>query len=290
MSVASVIVAMAIGQARAADYPETVVVGDIKNIPDRTGFGSVDYAYRIGKYEVTNEEYAEFLNAVEKSGKYGLYRWQMGAKQYSGIRRSGSPGNYTYTVKEGMARKPAVLMNWTETLYFCNWLSNGKGEGSVETGPYTFENEWGTVSVKTPDHAKLAAGEKVQWVLPTENEWYKAAYYDPEKTPYADYWIYPARGNRVPAANLNSNHPTDVGSFTDSPSAYGTFDQGGNAWEWNETAQGGNRGVRGGSYWINDHSGYMQSSARYNNTPDFVFDNYGFRVVALGGTPVTPGE
>ena len=276
--------AMALAGIAQAGNPETVTVGDPGNAADTTGYGAVPYTYKIGKFEVTNKEYCEFLNAVEKAGKYDLWRWQMGDKEAGGIRRSGDAGSYTFTVKDGMENKPAVLMNWYETLRFCNWLSNGKGSGSVETGPYTFTNEWGSVTVKMPDHAALAAGKTSTWVLASENEWYKAAYYDPKKSGGAGYWMYPAKSDSEPAANLNSNDIKDVGSYKDSVSPYGTFDQGGNAWEWNETQEGGNCGVRGGSFWINDHAGYMLSSTRYcSNPPWFVYDNYGFRVVALGG-------
>jgi hypothetical protein len=57
-------------------------------------------------------------------------------------------------------------------------------------------------------------------------------------------------------------------------------------WEWNETqSYDGNCGVRGGSWYINDQAWYMLSSSRWvTNPPTFRFANYGFRVVALGGS------
>ena len=39
--------------------------------------------------------------------------------------------------------------------------------------------------------------------------------------------------------------PTDVGAYTLSASPYGTFDQGGNVSEWNETGLGSTLGIRG---------------------------------------------
>jgi sulfatase modifying factor 1 len=272
--------------AEPVAYPETVQVGNPNNLPDNSGYGSVSYAYRIGKFEVTNEQYCEFLNAVEKTGKYGLYRWQMGKNATGGIAQSGSSGDYTFTVKDGMTKKPAVLMNWYETLRFCNWLSNGKGEGGVETGPYTFANDFGVMTIKKPDHAALAAGTKVQWVLASEDEWYKAAYFDPNKSGSAGYRRFPSTEDDAPEANLGSGGLTEVGAFSSYPSPYGTFDQGGNAWEWNETKTNGRCGIRGGSFWHGDNAQYMSSGTRYvTNPPEFVYDNYGFRVVALGGKP-----
>jgi formylglycine-generating enzyme len=266
-------------------YPETVMVGNPGNASDKTGFGTVPYTYRIGKYEVTNEAYCEFLNAVAATDKDAdFWRWQMGAKENGGIMRLGETGRFTYAVKEGMQRKPAVLMNWFETLRFCNWLSSGKGQGCVDTGPYVFTNAWGNMTIAMPDHAALAAGTNTQWVLASEDEWYKAAYYDHDKPGGASYWPFPSVSDTSPNANLGSGEATDVGAFVDSPSPSGTFDQGGNVWEWNEARHSGNCGVRGGSYWINDIAGYMRSHVRYvSNPPEFVYDNYGFRVVALGG-------
>ena len=93
-----------------------------------------------------------------------------------------------------------------------------------------------------------------RYVIPTENEWYKAAYYDPRTTaqggPPSDshYWQYPTSSNTNPtasvptgainSANYNNavGHLTDVGAYAQSVSPYGTYDQGGNVYQWTETA------------------------------------------------------
>jgi formylglycine-generating enzyme required for sulfatase activity len=55
-----------------------VTVGLPGNMADeQTGFGAVDYTYRISKYEVTNAQYVEFLNAVAASDPNGLYNSEM---------------------------------------------------------------------------------------------------------------------------------------------------------------------------------------------------------------------
>ena len=89
-------------------------------------------------------------------------------------------------------------------------------------------------------------------MIPTENEWYKAAFYDPHKTGATRYWDYPTKSNDIPSnvfsktgannANFSNNGftidspywRTEVGALAGSSSAYGTFDQGGNVWEWDE--------------------------------------------------------
>ena len=93
--------------------------------------------------------------------------------------------------------------------------------------------------------------------IPNEDEWYKAAYYDPTLIGNRKYHDYPTRTSNPPShkqANyviqdrLNIGEPffvANVDSFSDSPSYYGTLQQGGNVWEWLESWQYGNVGVRG---------------------------------------------
>jgi sulfatase modifying factor 1 len=282
-----VAILVAIGGAAQAAVPETVPVGNPGNKPDSTGYGAVAYEYRIGKYEVTNDEYCEFLNAVVKSDLHSLYDGRMGGidprtgTAYGGITRSGSRGSYTYAVKEGMGKKPVNYVTFESCIRYANWLTNGQGDGDTEKGSYSFR--FGALTV--PDHAALATGKTTTWVLASENEWYKAAYYDPDKAGGAGYWQYPAKSNFAPAANLNSNAPSDAGSYENAASPYGTYDQGGNLWEYNDHQSGNKVGLRGGSFYINDHAGYMRSATRYD-VISARWPNYGFRVVALG-TPET---
>ena len=70
-----------------------------------------------------------------------------------------------------------------------------------------------------------------------------------------------------------------MGSYPGSASRYGTFDQGGNAWEWNEAIiQGANsdRGVRGGSWFSTEQS--LASQYRKDEYPSSSDDDIGFRV------------
>jgi formylglycine-generating enzyme required for sulfatase activity len=282
LALLAVALAAVAGVAQAAT-PETVPVGDPGNKADSTGFGAVAYEYRIGKYEVTNEEYCEFLNAVAKSDRHELYDDRMGGNDdrsgepYGGITREGNDGSYTYKVKEGKGKEPIGYVTVESCLRFCNWLTNGKGNGDTEKGAYDL-----TGGVKVPDHAALAKGAKTTWVMSSENEWYKAAYYDPKKPGGAGYWLYPAKSDDVPEANLNSNSPTAVGSKKVA-SAYGTYDQGGNSWEYSDHQAGNKWGLRGGSWYINDNEGYMRASTRYD-VLSAKWPHYGFRVVALGGS------
>ena len=228
---------------------DRVLVGDPGNAADTAGncfaanCGSVADPYLISKYEVTNAQYAEFLNAKAAADPLGLYNTFMGRTTQGGITRSGSPGSYTYAVKTGFADKPVNWVSFYDALRFTNWLNNGRGGADTETGAYTLLG--GTA---TPNPGAIV-------FLPSENEWYEAAYFN--GTTYLDY---PAGSNAAtvcaaPGATPNTANcrlaaggVTDVGAYTGSASPYGTFDQGGNVFEWNEQMSGSNRGVRGGSW------------------------------------------
>ena len=146
-----------------------VGVGNAGNATDTaTGslYGAVSYAYNIGKYEVTNSEYAQFLNAKGASNSNGIY--YAGMASY-GITQGGSSGSFSYSVTSGFENKPVVYVSWFDAARFTNWLGNGQGSGDMETGAYDLMDAvTGIISVNP--------GAKA-W-LPTEDEWYKAAYYN----------------------------------------------------------------------------------------------------------------
>ena len=184
-----------------ADNPETVTVGHPKNSADSTGYGEVSYEYRIGKYEVTNAEYCEFLNSAAKDDPHELYDPRM-AQQYGGITRSGFSGSYTYSTIVGRDKKPVSYVTWLSCIRFANWLSGGRDKADTEKGTYTIV---GGQVPSLPDHSALAAGKTTHWALATENEWYKAAYYDPGKPGGPGYWSYAFKGGNPPQCNLNSD-------------------------------------------------------------------------------------
>ena len=247
-----------------------VPVGNAGNAPDpSTGYGSVGYAYNIGKYEVTNSQYAEFLNAKGGSNSYGIYRASMA--NY-GITRSGSAGSYIYNVTSGLEYRPVVYVSWFDAARFTNWLGNGQGSGDTETGAYTL------ISGQTSGIVTVNPGAQIY--LPSENEWYKAAYYNGGTSAYS---LYPNGQNAITTADANYGnsvgHSTDVGSYSGDPSSYGTFDQGGNVYEWNDAVIGSWRGLRGGS-WFDDVIG-LASSISSGEDPSGEFFGFGFRVASV---------
>lgn len=282
---------------------DLVTVGNPGNASDTTGYGAVNYEYKIGKYEVTIGQYAEFLNAAAKSDPYGLWDSSMQTDlMVAGISRSGASGAYEYTVMSvsgiapyggvSNANRPIAYITWWDAARFANWMQNGQGSGSTETGAYTFV---GGQTSGTPPERNPGA----QFFVPTENEWYKAAYYSPLlNSGTGGYWSYATQSNSTPGNAIgggsnqangyvggyavtqssgystSQNYLTDVGAFTSSSSYYGTFDQSGNVQEWNETGVPG--GYRGG-FW-GDYAVNLSSSIRNSNYP---LMGLGFRLAAV---------
>jgi sulfatase modifying factor 1 len=247
-------------------------------------FGSVGYSYSIGTYEVTNAQYAEFLNAKAKSDPLGLYSTNMGVAGSGGIARSGQSGSYTYSTVAGWADRPVNFVSFYDSVRFANWLNNGQGSGDTETGAYTLLG--GTAEPSNGTTVTRNLGATI--VLPSEDEWYKAAYYSPSGV----YFDYPTGNDTQPlctAPTATPNrancgfipaHLTDRGSYTGSASPYGTFDQGGNVAEWNETIIGGSgRGLRGGTY--QNSPSDLASSVRYSPGAASETPGWGFRLVMI---------
>jgi sulfatase modifying factor 1 len=260
--VAVATIGTAITPAHAQTTLEWVNVGNAGNLAQpSSGYGAVNYDYAIGKYELTIQQYTDFLNATAKTDTYGLYASQMATDlAVAGILREGSSGSYTYSAiapagttpagANSAGNRPITYVSWLDAARFANWMHNGQGSGSTETGAYTLNG--GTAFV-----AKNA--DALYWV-PSEDEWFKAAFYNPVLGG-TNYWLVPTTSNTSPgntigaAANqanwlttgniysvtqtptsaglpANQNLLTNVGAYTATTSPYGTFDMAGNVQEW----------------------------------------------------------
>ncbi len=178
-----------------------VFVGNANNAVDPIGmndeitrYGSVVHDYRIGKYEVTNAQCGEFLNAKGQTNTNGIYDSGM---SNLGIIQSGSDGSYSFTVDSALANRPVAFVSWFDAARFSNWMSNGNGSGDMEDGAYTLNGATSGIVTKN-------VGASVY--LPSENEWYKAAYYNPAN---ASYSLYPNGKNTI--TTLDANYSSSVG-------------------------------------------------------------------------------
>jgi len=233
-------------------------------------YGAVAYAYQIGKYEVTNAQYGAFLNAAAKTDNYALYNSNMSGL---GISRSGSSGSYTYSVTTALANRPVVYVSWFDAARMANWMVNGQGNGSTETGAYTLNGATSGI---------ITANIGAQVYIPTENEWYKAAYYNAANTSYSPY---PNGQNTITTADANYDNSggstTNVGTYSSDPSSYGTFDQGGNVWEWDDAviSSSSRRGLRGSSF--DSTVNNLRASTRDGLGPAVEDNDVGFRVASV---------
>jgi formylglycine-generating enzyme required for sulfatase activity len=301
--------------ANATVIFDWATVGNPGNGPDELGYGAVSYTYRISRHEVTNAQYTEFLNAVDPTGanpKF-LYSSAMSSDANGGIDfNSGAANGSKYHVKSGRDNNPVIFVSFFDAMRFTNWLQNGQGSGSTESGVYTIGN--GVNEIRNPG---------ATYFIPSENEWYKAAYHKNDGVT-ANYWEYPTSTDAEPfsdqppgsgaltqfnTANFNKddfiangyddgfavtgspigsstqNYLTDVGAYTASLSPYGTFDQGGNVREWNDAVEarmeGSFRVFRGGD-WGTD-SILLEAGWRdvIGVVPTLEFNYLGFRVASI---------
>jgi formylglycine-generating enzyme required for sulfatase activity len=294
-------------------YIDTVTICDEGNEADpETGYGRVDYCYIMSRYEITNAQYQFFLNEVARTDDpYALYDARMGSHVHGGILRYESNGGYAYLTKPGYANHPVTFVNWFDAARFINWLSNGQPSGAqttatTEDGTYALKGAQAGIFQKQAVNPNT--GQAPLYWIPTEDEWYKAAYYKGGSLS-AGYWEYPTGSDTLPgnsaggsanqanfiSSNLysvtqsgvyfsNQNYLLSAGSFFNSPSAYGTFDQGGNVSEINDAIENNfERGFRGGSWnsTLNLHKG-----ARSLGVPNSMGDEFtGFRIAGAAENP-----
>jgi formylglycine-generating enzyme len=266
--------------------------------------GAVPYEFQIGKYEVTLAQYVVFLNAVAATDTHALYISFMGTNLTSaGITQSGTSGSFTYSVI-GTGTRPVTFVNWFDAARFCNWLHNGRPTGAQSAA--TTENGAYPLNGATSGGLTISRNPGAKYWIPSEDEWYKAAYHQPAGLggDADDYWLFPTGSNVVPGNTIGSspnqanfrlnlvysvtqsasfssslNYLTEAGSYSGSAGFYGTFDQGGNVVEWNDNViEGSSRGLRDGS-WLGNES-QLASSFRNFNNPANHNNGVGFRVAS----------
>ena len=382
--VALILATVALPNARATPITiDWVTVGNPGNAADTTGFGAVNYEYRIAKYLVTIQQYTDFLNAAAKSDPYSLYNPSMATNlNVAGISRSGESGAYTYSVIDNggpSGNRPITLVTWFSAARFANWIQNGQGSGSTETGAYTMSTGSITAASRTGGvntytlsaPSTLSVGDQVavtglsgtaamtfnvsgvvtsvsdsqftmantntnavatgtgrmtgasataamnaQFYIPTQNEWYKAAYYSPVKggPDSPGYYAHATQSDSAPgnvvggganqanyyngvysvtqlsSSSSTQNYLTDVGAFTNSASFYGTFDQSGNVYEWNESisgtssgSPGSRRGAQGGDW--DNYLSSLSSSSLSPQSPSAFGRSLGFRLASPVAVP-----
>ncbi|MFK7898980.1 MAG: FG-GAP-like repeat-containing protein, partial [Myxococcota bacterium] len=266
--------------------PILLPLGAAGNAADVTGFGAVSSTTTVAPFEVTKRQYAAFLNAVAADDPNGLFV-STPISSY-GLVRTGTAGEYRYEVEPGYDDHPANLVSFYSALRFANWMHNGQPTGPA--GPDTTEDGAYTITpAGIAGNSLVANSLEALYRLPSEDEWYKAAYYDPTSGSYNDSPIVngiaincaaPIGGPG--AANCGLTSPatgtTPVGAYIGSFSEFWTYDQGGNVAEWTEDIDGPNRRVRGGDF-TQGATSLNAASSGASFDPLFGYSTVGFRLV-----------
>ena len=182
--------------------------------PDRI-CGAVDYAYNIGKYEVTAGQYTEFLNAVattrtptgcttrpcgrttygckiQRTRQFGQLHVQRG-------RRLGQPAGELRVlgrrgaVRQLAAQRPADRAAGSLDHRGRGVLPQRRDEPSAALMAVDREADW-------------------KWAIPSEDEWYKAAYHKNDGDT-GNYFDYPTSNDSVPSNDLIDPDPGNNANF-----------------------------------------------------------------------------
>jgi formylglycine-generating enzyme required for sulfatase activity len=250
-------------------------IGNPGNAADTTGYGAVGYTYRIGTYAISQNQ----INAATASGLANVT-----AGRWSGD-------------------QPAANMTWYESAAFVNWLNTSKGfqpAYNLTWSGSTWSMALWTVSDSGYNPSNLYRNSLAKYFLPSENEFYKAAY---GKSDGSGYYLYPTASDSAPTA-VSSGTAAGTAvynqSFGQGPASvyqaggtnsYGTMGQGGNVYQWEESSFSGNnssptadRVTRGGN-WSTSYLPVLQSSWRNSQTPSASFQDVGFRVASVATVP-----
>lgn len=255
-----------------------------------TGLGSVSYTYKLGATEVTTTEYAEFLNAKATTDTFSLYNPAMAG---IGISRSGSSGSFTYTVNLSLANRPIAYTSYFDAARYVNWLTNGKGNGSTESGTYTITGTGSGTSVGPRNTNPTST----MFVLPNQNEWYKAAFYNATLNTYSTWQVAGSQPGITPVAgqptgttrtvNMNNvrTQTSNVGAYLLNNTFYGMFDMLGNVAEWSENQSGSNARVWSGSYGNSINASQWGSASQQFRARTYEAVGQGFRVGQIAAVP-----
>ena len=248
-----------------------VNIGNTDNAADTTSYGAVPYEYRAGVDEISQ-------NDIAKATASGMANVTAGA--WTGNR-------------------PAADISWYAAAAFVNFLNTNSGKTAAydltfSSGSWSMAL-WSSEQAWTAGGTNLYRNKDAYYFLPSENEWYKAAYYNAAGT---NYFLYPTASSSVPtavASGTNAGTAVYNGGAVRNPAAvtfagglspYGTMGQGGNVYEWTESAFDGSnsssseaRAIRGGDWF--DSEFVLRSSVRDSGGPTFELINIGFRVASV---------
>ena len=217
-------------------------------------FGAVGHSFQIAVNQVSNRDYQQFLQAIASKGDpHGLYDPAMA----DAIILEQKGGILVYRVNEANASSPVTQVSWHDAVRYCNWQHNGRPTGT--SSPATTED--GAYSI---DGRNVATRHnRARCFLPSEDEWYKAAYFLPDGT-YRHF------------APNETNRPILDKPAPDLPSPWGMTGFADKTWEWTESPVGQlHRAVRSGAWFLGNNK---QSAGHFYCNPGMHYFSVGFRV------------
>ena len=185
--------------------------------------GGVSYPYEIGQLETTTDQWVKFLNTTDPSGKnqdrmYARTQSSSRWPEYGAVNhRKNAPAGKHYSVaSKEWAAKPYAFATFLSAARFANSLYNGQlisKKKSTENGfKYT------TYKVKLSRNSdrgmydmsnkKTKRTAKKGFVVPSQDEWIKAAYFDPSGGGKYSYWKYPTNEGTFGAKETDAPTPT----------------------------------------------------------------------------------
>jgi hypothetical protein len=184
--------------------------------------GGVDYRYGIGQLEVTVAQYVAFLNTADPAGRnrHKLYSSNESSSEWPKYGQidfsAGAPSGHHYSVASPeWADKPYGFANFLRSARFVNSLYNGRllsKHASANAG-FRYVTYRVRLSRRTEggmyDMTKRAMtrSHKAGFVVPSQNEWIKAAYFDPNGGGKYSYWKYPTNPGEFEAENEAASAP-----------------------------------------------------------------------------------
>lgn len=202
---------------------DMIVVDDINNGNDSTGYGNVPYEYRVSQTQITVGDWVAFLNAVDPSDNLNLKssytHKNPGWGSWIPYQHNGSSWSVKSPYNNGVielsssdaAQLPVDGISLNQVARYMNWLATG----NINQGAFTFSNNSNGNSNITGFDATYPGPR-----LPLENELYKAMYWHNGSNAYR---LYPNGSNSAPSA---ANVDTLTGDYTTSSSTalYGAWD------------------------------------------------------------------
>jgi formylglycine-generating enzyme required for sulfatase activity len=297
---------------------EFVTIGSPGNAPwqgtnppnpnDRAvGRGSVNYEYRIGRFEVTTAQWAEFFTAAYDRPANDRIPHLLPPDHWGAQPAAGVNGGTRYVVPAGNEMRPVGDISWRMAAIYCNWLCNDKrtDRAAFLSGAYDVSTFGGAIFT---DQATRSPGAK--FFIPTLDEWVKAAHYDPNKNGQGQggYWEYSITSDTEPVGarppgwpgstgrgQVNagwadgSQYSVPLGAYATVQSSWGLLDTGGATTEWTEEILMSSSGIKDriykGSWWTDGSPAYDFIGSVGSEFPSVPIFQYGFRVAAAIPAP-----